>query len=172
MAAGSSAVWQNEVLTQERLKELFYYHPESGDFVWLQSRKSTMVGTQAGCQNKSGYIVIRIDGVLYGAHQLAWLYVHGQWALKGIDHKDTIEHHNRISNLRPATASENMRNQGKHPRNKTGYKNIVWDGKRFIVYVNLNYKTYYRGRFKTLEAALSERDQALAELHGEFARAA
>lgn len=161
------------MISAERLHEVLYYHPRSGDFVWLiKTSTCTVIGTQAGCQNKAGYIVIRIDGVLYRAHQLAWLYVHGESSSNGIDHKDTVEHHNWIDNLRPADQSENMRNQGKHSRNKSGHKNIVWDGKRFIVYVNLNYKTHYRGRFKTLEKALAERDRAHAELHGEFARVA
>lgn len=101
---------------------------------------------------------------------MAWVYVYGVWPPRGIDHEDTVEHHNWITNLRLATQSENTRNQ--HPRSKTGHKNIVWDGKRFVVYVNLNRKTHYRGRFKLLEDAIVERDRALLELHGKFARAA
>ncbi len=160
-------------ISRERLREVLFYNQSSGDFVWmLKTSRSTRVGYQAGCQTSAGYLVIRVDGVLYGAHQLAWLYVYGVWPVRGIDHEDTVEHHNWIGNLRLATPSENMRNQPVQVRNKTGHKNIVLEGKKYVVYVNLNRKTHYRGRFTKLEDAIAERDRALAELHGVFARVA
>lgn len=48
------------------------------------------------------------------AHRLAWLYVHGEWPQREIDHKDNVRHHNWIGNLRDVSHSVNMQNQVKH----------------------------------------------------------
>jgi len=38
------------MISQERLKQVLYYHPESGDFVWLEKTSiRTRIGDQAGC---------------------------------------------------------------------------------------------------------------------------
>lgn len=163
------------MITQERLKELFYYHPSSGDFVRLVSVSSnTKAGDQAGCPDKLGYLVIRVDGVLYKAHRLAWLYVHGEWPPAGIDHEDTVENHNWITNLRPANQSQNCCNIGLRADNTSGHKDIKWRPKRnkFTVEVQFEKKSRYVGIYSKLEDAVVARDEALAEMHGAFARIA
>jgi hypothetical protein len=62
------------MLTQERLKELLHYDPETGVFV----RKKTtswraVAGEQAGCVKGQGYRHISVDGHTHRAHRLAIL---------------------------------------------------------------------------------------------------
>lgn len=47
------------VLTQDRLKELLLYDPETG--VWLR----LATGLPAGCSDDRGYLKIRVDGKRY-----------------------------------------------------------------------------------------------------------
>ena len=64
------------MITQERLKQLLCYDPETGLFTWLQKSSLHSVkkpGDIAGCKHICGYWHIRIDNKLYLAHRLAWL---------------------------------------------------------------------------------------------------
>jgi HNH endonuclease len=163
------------LVTQERLKELFYYHPDSGDFVRLvMTSSNARAGYQVGCPDKDGYLVFRVDGVLYKAHRLAWLYMHGVWPPHGIDHEDKITNHNWISNLRVANQSQNLCNTGLRKDNSSGHKDIKWRPSRgkFTVEIQYNKKSKYVGIYSRLEDAIIARDATIAEMHGAFARTA
>ena len=85
------------MLTQDRLKEVIRYDPESGILSWKKKTANcTKVGAEAGCLNPNGYREIKIDGTSYKSHRLAWLYVHGYFPEKFIDHIDRNRSNNRI----------------------------------------------------------------------------
>lgn len=117
----------NSTLTQERLKELLHYDPETGIFRWAKTRCSTArAGQETACCNSHGYRVIRLDYRLYGAHRLAWLYVHGAQP-EHIDHINGVRSDNRISNLRAATKAQNQQNFRRANRNNANRLLGVYD---------------------------------------------
>ena len=69
-------------LTQERLREVLDYNPETGEFRW-RARKGVPFwirpGMLAGGNYGRGYRGITIDGRLYPTHRLAWLWMTGRW---------------------------------------------------------------------------------------------
>ena len=156
-------------LTQERLRELLDYDPETGIFRWRAST-GRKAGSEAGCLSHFGYRVIRINDQLYYAHRLIWLYVHGVWPSDQLDHINGVRLDNRLWNLREATNSEN---QGNRKVTRNGLKgaffrkrNRNWQSK-----IVKNGKCHSLGCFDTeLEAHLAYVAAAL-RLHGEFARA-
>lgn len=162
------------MLTLERLKELFYYHPSSGDFVRLQDASNTRAGEQAGSPNTHGYLRIMIDGVRYPSHRLAVFYMTGVWPHKEVDHRDTVKWHNWWSNLRHARRSQNRCNQSSYKNNKLGLKNIYWYPRyqKYKVSVQFEYERTNVGYFENLEDAVVARDAALKKHHGQFARVA
>ena len=86
-------------LTQERLKELYSYNPETGEFTHLLSWGKRKRGDVAGYVHPTKrYRYIRIEGKSYFAHRLAWLYVYGKWPEDQIDHIDGVRDNNRIAN--------------------------------------------------------------------------
>ena len=113
------------MLTQERLKELLHYDPETGVFTWLCSRQRVSAGARAGSLAKNGYRTIKIDQRHYLESRLAWLYTTGCWPEKLIDHRDRDRSNNRISNLRLATVKQNAENTTLSPRSKTGLRGVI-----------------------------------------------
>jgi len=114
-------------LTQERLKELLHYEPETGIFYWkqIQGKNKKKVGDVAGTP-LNGYITIGIGGTIYLSHRLAWLYIHGYFTENQIDHINRNRADNRICNLREVSRSCNRRNSGNPKNNVSGVKGVCW----------------------------------------------
>lgn len=165
------------MITAARLRELLNYDPETGVFTWRADRRygRTKAGDVAGCLCKTrGYIHIRLDGRLYYGHRLAWLYVHGVWPAGRLDHRDTDGDNNRLTNLRPATQSQNRGNSRRSRRNASGVKGVYLDKRtgRWVAEVQVGGRRRYLGSFALKADAGDAYCEAAKEAFGEFARAA
>jgi len=111
------------------------------------------------CQDKHGYVVIRIDRKLYKAHQLAWLYTHGTFAPE-LDHINRIRNDNRIANLRAASRSMQMHNAGMLKNNTSGVKGVSYHAasKKWHARIWVDGKCRHVGFFATIEEAQKERN--------------
>ena len=157
------------MITQERLKHVLNYDPETGIFTWLGIIKYNVTkGSKAGCAG-SHYHHIGIDRANYYAHRLAWLFVTGRWPKKQIDHINGDGFDNRIKNLRESTHYENMRNRKKSKKTKTGFKGVVFEGNRFAAQIGYNHSVIYIGSYGTPEEAHKAYCKKADELFGEFA---
>lgn len=96
-------------ITQDRLKELLHYDPETGLFTHTKSRGRKQAGGIAGTKS-GGYIQVGLDYAQYRAHRLAWLYMTGKFPEYDVDHINGKRDDNRWCNLREATRTENMQN--------------------------------------------------------------
>lgn len=87
------------MLTQERLKELMNYNAETGIFTWKEPRwyKGQCTTTVHWVSN-GGHDGIRLNGHVYLAGRLAWLYEFGVYP-NLIRRIDGDIHNHRISNL-------------------------------------------------------------------------
>jgi len=158
-------------LTQERLKEVLSYSPDSGVFVWIKNRFGVIVGRVAGnVSGNRGYRRIKIDGRLYLAHRLAWLYMHGEWPKDEIDHINISRDDNRICNLREATRLQNSRNKKLRSDNSTGMKGVYWHGqsKKWQASAGLDGKLIYLGLFDDYELADLVASEFRSKYHNEF----
>ena len=100
---------QPEAVAQQRLKEIFDY--ADGMLLNKTIRRSQIkIGEPAGHQTKCGYINIRVDGRMYKAHRLIFLFHHG-YLPDFIDHIDCDKTNNKIENLRACSKSENGMNR-------------------------------------------------------------
>jgi hypothetical protein len=159
-------------LTQLRLKELLNYSPTIGSFTWkLRNSRRVKVGDSAGSLDNRGYWVIRIDGTLYQAHRLAWLYMTGDWPTSCLDHIDCNPLNNSFENLRAATKAENNRNKRKRRGCSSKFKGVYLDGRdlKWQAYINVNGRRRSLGRYNTEAEAHAAYCNAAKDLHGEFA---
>ena len=155
------------MLTQERLKELLDYDPETGVFVRKIDRGGAKAGAEAGSYDAHGYKIISVDGVRKKAHRLAWLYVHGCWPVSEIDHINRVRNDNRISNLREANKCTNQQNIGPKKCNKSGYLGVYKHNQcnRWAAKITHNGIVAYLGLFNTPEEAHAAYIAAKEKLH-------
>lgn len=117
----------DKILTQDRLKELLDYDPETGVFtIRLYRGGRVKAGEVAGAPMNRGYVHIKADGKKYLAHRLAWLWTHGAWPTNEIDHINGERDDNRIENLRSVTKKQNCENRKQQINNKSGYRGVHW----------------------------------------------
>lgn len=156
----------NSAVTLRRLKELLLYDKQSGVFSRKIARGQHKAGSIAGGLTSSNYVEITIDGISYRAHQLAWLYVTGEWAKTIIDHKNTIRTDNSWENLRPSNYSLNGQNRrSAQSNNKVGALGVCMRGKRFKAKIQIDKRTVHLGYFDTKELAEAAYINAKRELH-------
>lgn len=156
------------MINQERLKELLHYDPETGMFIWcVKPSRRVKSGAAAGGIDSKRYRVIRIDGVYYKAHRLAWLYVHGRFPIRDIDHINGVRDDNRIANLREATRAENGQNRKKNINNTSGFHGVSWDSanRKWRASIQVNSRPKRLGLFDAPESAHAAYLAAKAELH-------
>lgn len=149
----------------EALRARLTYDPTTGVFCFRSS------GKRAGCLDKStGYVRIRLWNVLYHAHRLAWVYIHGDWPADEIDHRSRATNDNSAANLRAATSSQNKMNQGKPVTNRSGFKGVCYDKERHLWRATIRAQGKWRqlGRFPTRELALQAYTKAALALQAEF----
>lgn len=159
-------------LTQERLKELLHYDPDTGVFTWKANSYRRKAGSIAGYNNGKGYIQMRIDSKFYYAHRLAWMWVHGEFPKNEIDHINNVKSDNRISNLRSASRTENLRNMSLTKQNSSGVKGVYWfkrTGKWRAVIRTGGGVHLHLGYHDDIELAELIVEEARRKYHGEFA---
>jgi hypothetical protein len=155
--------------SQERLKEILIYDPDTGIFTNKVSRgRGGKAGSPAGYLRKDGYITIKIDKIDYLAHRLAFLYMTGSIP-DLIDHKNRIRSDNRWINLREATSQSNNRNCT--ASSKSGYLGVHWNKqlqKWQVQVIDNNGKNIYGGVFDylDLESAVIKANELRKSLHG------
>jgi hypothetical protein len=157
------------MITRARLLELLAYDPASGLFTRLTNAGGRRAGEIAGTPHSHGYTKISVDGTVYLAHRLAWLYAHGSWPSGDIDHKNGLVTDNRLANLRDVPHSVNLENQRRATaRNKTsGLLGVSWAANRqgWRADISLANRTKYLGTFATPELAHESYLSAKRELH-------
>jgi hypothetical protein len=156
------------VVSQEYLKRLFEYDPETGLFYNRSNRGRARAGHEAGSYT-CGYWRIIIDGEKYYAHHLAWLYVYGEWPLE-IDHRDGNRSNNKIANLRIATRTENCFN-AKRETGESGLKGAYREARypKWYSKIQIGGRVIRLGTFDTAEEAHKAFMIAVEKYHGEFA---
>lgn len=155
------------LITQDRLKSLLTYNPDTGEFRWRLKRPRCTPGSIAGTPSYHGYTVIKLDGVSYKAHRLAWLYETGDWPASELDHINRVRGDNRMSNLRLASRFSNCQNRVKL---ETAYSKHIgvsrsFNGKRWRAYIDFNGKRRALGVFDTETQALEARKNIERQLY-------
>ena len=124
------------------------------------AKRSVQVGTcmeWTGSKTHDGYGQMRIGGVLYLTHRLAWTEAHGP-----IPAGMVIDHmcHNKscvyTPHLRLATRKQNNENKaGAYRTSKSGVRGVCWDKQKckWRVEVRHNKKAHFAGYFDDLEEA-------------------
>jgi len=149
-----------KVLTQERLKDVLHYNPETGIFTWRQSLGGRVkCGGIAGSTNTAGYIQIAIDKKKYFAHRLAFLYMEGYIPENQVDHINRVRNDNSWCNLREVSQSCNMRNTSVCSNNISGVTGISWnkDRNKWRATIRTSGINKQLGNFKSFDDAVKAR---------------
>lgn len=161
------------MITQEELKKLLHYDPETGIFTWLKTAARRLkIGQIAGSirKDKDGksYTLISVNNKRYLAHRLSWLYTHGEFPDEEIDHISGDGIDNRLCNLRSVSRSENCKNMRRNSKNKSGITGVIWrkDASKWAVQISSGRKKINLGLFNNIFDAACARKNA--EIKYEF----
>jgi hypothetical protein len=164
------------VLNQKRLHDLIDYNPDTGVLIWKTRPRNDFVleldwkswntrfsGKPAGWRDNSGYGRLNLDKKMPRAHQVAWVYMHGDIP-DGcqIDHINGRRDDNRISNLRAVPEAENRRNMARSKRNKSGTTGVYWIARhaKWMARVTYDRRIIHLGLFEVLDEAVAARKAA------------
>lgn len=153
----------------DRLKNVLNYDPETGVFTWKRPAHQKTSGKLAGHKTKREYIYIGIDGEVYRAHRIAWLYYYGKPPINSIDHINGIRSDNRICNLRDVSNTVNTENQTRATaQNKSsGVLGVSREKnhRRWRAHIGVNGRQIHIGYFDTIEEAQKAYISKKRELH-------
>ena len=161
------------MITQQILKQLMHYDPETGVFTRLiTTNPRAKAGAVAGTKTGDGYLKSQINGRPYLLHRLAWLYMTGEMPPVGIlmDHINQVKDDNRFKNLRLADHSLNGQNisQPQNWQSRTSsHRGVHWDSSRSMWFsqIAVSGKKKFLGRYQSEQDALKAYQRAREELH-------
>jgi hypothetical protein len=154
-------------LSAERARELLNYDPATGLLTWKVGRShKTPAGSPAGSLSKQGYVCVKVGGVLYKAHRLAWLLLTGGWPSQFLDHINGVKSDNRACNLREIGRAGNAENLHRaRVDSKTGLLGVSRDGFKFRATIQASRRLHYLGAYQTPEEAHQAYLTAKRQLH-------
>lgn len=155
------------MLTQDRLKELVEYSPDTGEFRYAKSRKGSKyrAGDLLGSLTSVGYMQAQLDGKRYFLHRLAVLYMTGETPSQVVDHINRDKADNRWENLRCTTQQNNCHNQSRAAaNNSTGHVGVHRWGGKYRAKINVGKKQMHLGTFDDPAAAAAAYASAKAAL--------
>ena len=159
--------------SQDVLRQLFRYEPDTGRLVWLVRDESTIpddrarltwnkrfAGKEAFSINPhTGYRVGGIFSSIYPAHRVIWKWMTGDLPTE-VDHIDGNGSNNMWSNLRSVSHSQNARNQKLHKNSTTRSCGVhKLPSGNFHLRASENGKRRSIGTFDSIEAAERARAQ-------------
>jgi HNH endonuclease len=156
---------------------LFCYDHESGLITYRTDHRFGHRGTQVlkagsvagGVDRSHRYLHIRVDGVKYYAHRIAWALFYGEEPPAEIDHIDHNKANNAIWNLRAASHRQNMANSSIKKNNISGVPGVYRNhAGKWEAFIQLNGKSKTLGSFADFDAAVAARVRAAAQYWGEF----
>ena len=147
------------MITREELVEKYHYDALYGIFYYKnKTDPSKVIGSNAGCKTKIGYITICINGKRYAAHRLAILWLTGKFPEgKDVHHKNKRKNHNIIPNLECITRSCHKIKHRNWHNNICIYK--TKDG--YTISKTINGRHTYIGHSTDILIARSIRDNSL-----------
>ena len=150
------------MITQDELKKIFKYDSDTGMFERVSKRCGTRIGAYVGNVMPCGYLRIKVDGKLYLAHRLAWLYVHGKFPDAEIDHINGIRLDNKIINLRDVSKNENLINKRIYANSSSGITGVNWhkQHRKWSVVISINGERKHLGLFHDINLAKLCRQEA------------
>lgn len=162
------------------LEECFIY--QDGELYWkvrpphhFSSKRTTnmwnakFAGSRAGRQMSGReYRQVGLDGARYLEHRLV-AALHGMRTDLYVDHIDRNGMNNRIENLRPATQTENMRNNGGWKKKPLRHGIHKKANGRYTAHIRTADGHKHLGTFATEAEAIHARTEAEADIYGEFA---
>jgi hypothetical protein len=154
-------------LTADYVREILAYDPDTGELTWRATksgRRSKTAGT-AGVWGNHGKRrrTITIDGVIYKAHRVIWLWMTGEWPERDIDHEDRDSLNNRWKNLRLGTKVLNSRNRSMSRNNTSGTTGVFFDKAKKTNPWRVEVWSTYIGVFPTKTAASKAARAALRD---------
>ena len=162
------------MLTQQYIKKIIHYNPDTGICTWLDRDQSDFdtkrswgifqaryAGKRAGHLRANGYFDIWICGRLRRLHRIAFLYMTGENPVGQIDHIDHNRSNNKWENLRDVTPLLNRKNMSKKITNTSGFTGVSYHKKtrKWVAEAIVNYKKYYLGLFEDINDAVAARSQ-------------
>lgn len=157
------------MLTQERLKQVIKYNPETGSFERVECfQRPDVVGLCSLNRQGNGYHRVTIDGKRYYRHRLAWFYMTGEWPVDEIDHINGNRADNRWVNLRDVVPKTNQQNRRQAASSsKSRVLGVSWDSARGKWTARIQIGSVYKGlgRFDDKEDARAAYINAKRLLH-------
>ena len=149
-------------ITQQQLKKILHYNPDTGVFTWLKSSGGKMKGSIAGTLEQRGYASIGINKKVYSSHRLAFLYMTGNIPIE-VNHKNRVRHDNKWNNLEACDRSDNMKNKTKYKNSKNKHCGVYRrkNCNRFEAQIRVKGKLISLGYFR------EESDAVVARKHAE-----
>lgn len=158
-------------LTAEWLRDNMHYDPATGSFHWKKPGFGRTVGKPIGSKlwtKGKSYLTMKVDGTVYYAHRIAWLYHYGEWPAGSVDHIDEDRANNAIANLRLATPAQNAARRTTN-RSIAPSRGVFPHGTGFVARIHHGGKRHYLGYFSNAANAQAAYEAKAIEIHGEFA---
>jgi len=156
----------------DMLKQIFDCDPDVGAVYWKIPRRGVKAGDVAGHICKStGYEKITFGRRGFRAHRVIWALVYGEWPEIDVDHINNNRSDNRISNLRLASRSENIRSMKSRKNKKCALKGATpYKGRtdKFVAQIRIDGIQRKLGIFLTEQEAHNAYCDAAVKAFGRF----